>query len=319
MAVDRTDVLAASVILFCGLGGVLFPFIPSVRDKPHIQRAGEAHSAGLFLSLALCHMLDDSINGWNAYKRDTGMDDHFPYPFMVAGVAFIVIMSLDLLQAKITRGRHSSSASGPGLPKWVSLTLGVSFALVAPIAVLSAAALGARQNGLAVALIQATAAGTFLYLACESMQALKPEHGHHNHDIDTSSVGKALFCFAFLSVHSILDGLVIAAGGSSNTHTWVLCVAIAFHKLWAALALGFKLQAAARSGNSRHDRHEFGQRAELLVVNDDSNLHDEKGGYDSEDDSYRADYEVSHAPSCVDYVAFLVGFAVLAGVAAVIE
>eukprot|EP00470_Lotharella_oceanica_P000744 CAMPEP_0170172052 /NCGR_PEP_ID=MMETSP0040_2-20121228/5277_1 /TAXON_ID=641309 /ORGANISM="Lotharella oceanica, Strain CCMP622" /LENGTH=316 /DNA_ID=CAMNT_0010412499 /DNA_START=48 /DNA_END=998 /DNA_ORIENTATION=+ len=315
MAVDTTDIAAATVILVCGLLGIIFPFLPFARKNPSVQRAGEAHSAGLFLALALVHMLADAMDSFNAYKHAHGISDDYPYPCLIAGLTFVLLLSLDILQAKIMSKWHDDEGDPLGIPTWFSITLGVIFAGTSPLALVVAAALNASNNDLAVAWIQAAAAGTFLFLACESMGALKNEHGH-DHAMDTSSIGKALFCFAFLTAHSVLDGLVVATGGNTRVDTWILCIAIAFHKLWAAMALGFKLQNASKPVDEQDERDYDNM---LLPIEADKiqTLDSPTPRFDQHVHNKAQGAAGGGGCKCVDYTAFIVGFGVLAAVAAV--
>eukprot|EP00470_Lotharella_oceanica_P015278 CAMPEP_0170186368 /NCGR_PEP_ID=MMETSP0040_2-20121228/38938_1 /TAXON_ID=641309 /ORGANISM="Lotharella oceanica, Strain CCMP622" /LENGTH=309 /DNA_ID=CAMNT_0010433085 /DNA_START=20 /DNA_END=949 /DNA_ORIENTATION=+ len=307
MALDTTDTLAAIIILLCGLIGVLFPFLPYAKERPEIQRAGEAHSAGLFLALALCHMLDDANDSWDNYKDAHDIDDDYPYPELIAGLAFILLLSLDLLQARIMSSWEDGEYA-VGIPPWLGILLGVTFAIISPVALLVAAALDAGASDLAVTLIQGAAAGTFLFLTSESLGALKDGHGH-DHAMDTSSVGKALFCFAFLSAHSVLDGLVVATGGDNDVDTWALCVAIAFHKLWAAMALGFKLQNAGRI-------RKHGQALLQAAADGEVKADGDAGVMEGDHEDERHRHHQGGCKSIFDYIAFLLGFGVLAAVAA---
>jgi len=113
-------------------------------------------------------------------------------------------------------------------------------------------------NDLTAAILQAIACGTFLYLGFEALQAIGPESGgSHHHNINTSTRAKAILCCVFLSVHSILDGIVIGSS-KDNRNAAVLCFAISMHKFWAGLALGFKLEHASKirkPPDDRDDRH----------------------------------------------------------------
>eukprot|EP00466_Bigelowiella_natans_P014174 jgi/Bigna1/90890/estExt_fgenesh1_pg.C_820034 len=309
MTINTTDILASVIILIAGMAGIMFPFLPFARDRPDVQRAGEAHSAGLFVGLALLHMLADAIESWDNYKDSHNIGDDYPYPELMAGLTFVLLLSLDLLQSYLmSTWDDDGKSNSQGIPKWFALTLGVIFAIITPLALLIAAVLDASNNDLAVTCVQGAAAGTFLFLGCESMGSIKGEQGH-DHAMDTSSIGKALFCFAFLSAHSVLDGLVVATGGDSDEKTWVLCLAIAFHKLWAAMALGFKLQNVSDKGDQRTKNNML-----LVFGSDRKEPNKEEGG---EDHRSLLHHHKHPRQRChiVDYLAFIVGFGVMAAVA----
>ena len=212
---------------------------------------GEAVSAGIFIAVALCHMLVDAMEDWSS-EHESG-----PFITVIVGTCFSGLVTLEVCQEAVLD--TDAAAQGPRvLKRRTALALCIFFALVSPVAMVVTIFVGIGENPDTVALINALATGTFLYLALDALPVLKgaaadAAHDHgHTHDIDTSSFSKALFCFIFLSAHSIIDGLVIEVQ-NAPAGVVVVTLAIAMHKFWAGLALGFKLAQASESGTAlRH-------------------------------------------------------------------
>ena len=333
---DSIYIVFAVVLLLAGLVGVLVPFAQCARNSQRIQRLGEAHSSGLFLAVALCHMLPSALDNWNDYQNDSGSKTDYPVVPLLVGVTFIILVSIELVQDALS-AEPAPAAQGKeiGFDPRVALAMAVCFALVSPIALIIAVATGLGADPLASTFLQSAACGTFVYLTFESIGAMRGEGGHE-HDIDTSSVSKAILCVAFLSAHSILDGVVIGTEDKPKGAA-VLCFAISMHKVWAGMALGFKLAQNVTGESTRYEwKSSDSDLDEAMLETPDNELamdvlpEDTKQGAAAEDVGQRPVAKKAHVHDdgyghnhhsesnfWAEYAAFLVGFTVLALVAIV--
>uniref|UniRef100_A0A7S4DGF1 Uncharacterized protein n=1 Tax=Lotharella globosa TaxID=91324 RepID=A0A7S4DGF1_9EUKA len=113
--------------------------------------------------------------------------------------------------------------------------------------------------------------------------------------------------------------VVCDCDGGAQTHldTWILCVAIAFHKLWAAMALGFKLENASKPIDEDEERRNDRGNMLLPVEADKKDMLQTLDSPTPRFDHVHKLHRVAGGGCiCGDYVAFIVGFAVLAAVAA---
>eukprot|EP00468_Gymnochlora_sp_CCMP2014_P011110 CAMPEP_0167760134 /NCGR_PEP_ID=MMETSP0110_2-20121227/11419_1 /TAXON_ID=629695 /ORGANISM="Gymnochlora sp., Strain CCMP2014" /LENGTH=331 /DNA_ID=CAMNT_0007646615 /DNA_START=76 /DNA_END=1071 /DNA_ORIENTATION=- len=248
----------AAVIFLAGAFGITIPFLPCVERVKRIESIGEAHTGGLFLGLAFLHVLPDGVENWD----DAGTGD-YPFAMLIMCLSFILLEAMDRLRIVIT----SSKEPVLQFPKWVSYLLSAFFVCVSPVTILVVANIHVKEDPLSVGIIQSLAAGTFMYLSYESTAHLRGESNLHDHDVTkAASIGQAICSFVFLSIHSIMDGMVVATAGST-TDMWVLCFAIAFHKLWVALALGFTLKRNTQNMNVKYEGKQLSDPASAELSN----------------------------------------------------
>ncbi len=320
-SMDGIYIVLAVIVLLAGLVGVLLPFTEYARKSQWVQRLGEAHSAGLFLAVALCHMLPSAQDGWTQYQDESGgPNTDYPVVQLVVGVSFIFLFTTDLF-LQMSSKQELILASSPkanviGLSKSTSLAMALTFALISPVFLILAAASGFGANPLAAAFVQSAAAGTFFFLGFEAMGSMRGDHGH-DHTIDTSSVTQAIMCTVFLSAHSILDGVVIGAASKPNDAA-VLCFAISMHKVWAGMALGFQLSGNTTETMPILSEYQLENRANYQSVGDGS-ASGRQEDVESKSPMGTPLGSPRRAPvpdtCCSEYVAFIVGFVVLAVVA----
>ena len=85
-----------SFIFICFAEGIISGFIPTwsenCRSSPKILGIANAFAAGVFLAIALVHILPEEIEGWNNW---VGTDEAFPLPEVLAFAGYTLILILD--------------------------------------------------------------------------------------------------------------------------------------------------------------------------------------------------------------------------------
>jgi len=88
--------LSLIIILLVTLIGGSYPFIKRLTsDQGRDFPIGEALAAGVFLGAGLLHMLGDSAKLFDA------LGYHYPWPFLLAGIIFLVLLLLEHLGREI--------------------------------------------------------------------------------------------------------------------------------------------------------------------------------------------------------------------------
>lgn len=88
--------IKVAFIVICFLEGFLAGAFPtwntSCRENPKILGIANAFAAGVFIAIALVHVLPEEIEGWNDWA---GPGDVFPLPELLAFLGYTLILVLD--------------------------------------------------------------------------------------------------------------------------------------------------------------------------------------------------------------------------------
>ena len=88
--------IKVAFIFVCFAEGMISGLIPTwsegCRTNPKILGVANAFAAGVFMAIALMHVLPEEIEGWNDYS---GPGDVFPLPEVLAFAGYTLILILD--------------------------------------------------------------------------------------------------------------------------------------------------------------------------------------------------------------------------------
>merc|ERR1712032_1060119 len=88
--------LKIAFILVCFLEGYIAGVFPTYnegcRTNPKIMGVANAFAAGVFIAIALIHILPEEIEGWKEYS---GAEEPFPLPEVLAFAGYTLILILD--------------------------------------------------------------------------------------------------------------------------------------------------------------------------------------------------------------------------------
>lgn len=97
--------LSIIIILLATLIGGAYPFFKRLtKEKSYDFPIGEALAAGVFLGAGLLHMLGDSAKSFDA------MGYNYPWPFLLAGITFLVLLLLEHLGREIYQHQGANHA-----------------------------------------------------------------------------------------------------------------------------------------------------------------------------------------------------------------
>mmetsp|Transcript_14636 Transcript_14636/g.35720 ORF Transcript_14636/g.35720 Transcript_14636/m.35720 type:complete len:352 (-) Transcript_14636:306-1361(-) len=82
-------ILYAVMMLFSAVGG--FALSMRMQASERLKKLGTAHSAGLFLGVALCHMLDDAYTHFGKFCAQHDLEINFPVVPCLVGLAFVIL------------------------------------------------------------------------------------------------------------------------------------------------------------------------------------------------------------------------------------
>ena len=88
--------LKIAFIIVCFLEGMIGGLVPtwveSCKSNPAVFGIANAFAAGVFLAIALLHMLPEEIDSWREYR---GKDEVFPLPELLAFAGYSIILIFD--------------------------------------------------------------------------------------------------------------------------------------------------------------------------------------------------------------------------------
>lgn len=86
-------------MIVCFLEGFLSGIFPTIskgcRESPKILGVANAFSAGVFLAIALIHILPEEVEGWDNIMTEKGIDDPFPLPYLMVFLGYTLILILE--------------------------------------------------------------------------------------------------------------------------------------------------------------------------------------------------------------------------------
>ena len=99
-------ILMVCMILVVGLG-----FIPKMwgrcRTNDTLLSLLNSFSAGIFLAMAIIHMMPESAEIYNSWATCKCIENPFPLPYVMYFVGYMVILSIDRVLARAYHNNHS--------------------------------------------------------------------------------------------------------------------------------------------------------------------------------------------------------------------
>ena len=92
------------VTLEAGVAGLIPTWSAGCRENPKILGIANSFAGGVFLAIALCHIMPESIETWNGLSINTHEDDKgetvenekiFPLPELLVFTGYTIILILD--------------------------------------------------------------------------------------------------------------------------------------------------------------------------------------------------------------------------------
>ena len=74
------------------IGGLVPTWVEGCKSNPAVFGIANAFAAGVFLAIALLHMLPEEIDDWKKYR---GKDEVFPLPELLAFAGYSIILIFD--------------------------------------------------------------------------------------------------------------------------------------------------------------------------------------------------------------------------------
>ena len=90
------------VLLIINLAGLLPTLTPCIRKNEALLSYINCFSGGIFLALALVHMLPESVEAYNEWGHENGYEHLFPLPYVMMFTGYMIVLCLDrVIMAKI--------------------------------------------------------------------------------------------------------------------------------------------------------------------------------------------------------------------------
>ena len=117
MSLDGFKMLMAFLMLLCVGGGVIPRLWKRCRDSEAALSYMNCFSAGLFLGMALVHILPEAVHIYDAWAICENHEDPFPLPYVLFYVGYLLILAVDKMVADKfqMKGEDGSIASAAGI------------------------------------------------------------------------------------------------------------------------------------------------------------------------------------------------------------
>ena len=98
------------ILLFCMVLCVGFGLVPKVwgkcRNNEQLLSNLNCFSAGIFLGMALIHMMPESSEIHNSWAAEKGIEKPFPLPYVMYFIGYMLILCIDRVIAKAYNANH---------------------------------------------------------------------------------------------------------------------------------------------------------------------------------------------------------------------
>lgn len=99
-------------IWLCSLSGVLPKVIPQLNSNPTFLSLLNCFSAGIFLGMALIHVIPEGIEIYEEWAEEKKIERPFPLAFVLIFVGYLMVLSIDRVLAswllKLTGKEHEA-------------------------------------------------------------------------------------------------------------------------------------------------------------------------------------------------------------------
>ena len=90
------------VMFIICLTGLLPTLTPCIHKNEALLSYLNCFSGGIFLALALVHMLPESVESYDAWGQENGYEKLFPLPYVMMFSGYMIVLCLDrVIMAKI--------------------------------------------------------------------------------------------------------------------------------------------------------------------------------------------------------------------------
>jgi solute carrier family 39 (zinc transporter), member 1/2/3 len=98
------------ILLCCMICCVGFGFIPKAwgkcREDQYVLSFLNCFSAGIFLAMALVHMMPEAAEVYTIWAAKEGIERPFPLPYVMFFVGYLLILAIDRVAAKAYHAGH---------------------------------------------------------------------------------------------------------------------------------------------------------------------------------------------------------------------
>lgn len=118
MTLFYTKLLSIILIFAVTISAGFYPFFKKITSEKKFDfPIGESLAAGVFLGAGLLHMLSESANGFTANGYS------YPFPFLLAGSVFLLLLFLEHLTREMYEHSHGESSFGFAILAVVMLSI----------------------------------------------------------------------------------------------------------------------------------------------------------------------------------------------------
>ena len=82
-------------IWLCCMAGIMPKLIPAINKNGNVLSFLNCFSAGIFLGMALIHIIPESVEVWEKYAEKKLIERPFPLPFVLIYVGYLIVLSVD--------------------------------------------------------------------------------------------------------------------------------------------------------------------------------------------------------------------------------
>ena len=82
-------------IWVCCMAGILPKLIPAINKNGTVLSFMNCFSAGIFLGMALIHIIPESVEVWHEYAEEKKMERVFPLPFVLIYIGYLIVLVVD--------------------------------------------------------------------------------------------------------------------------------------------------------------------------------------------------------------------------------
>ena len=96
---DKVLIVKIAFIIACFLEGLISSYYPTwnrnCRENPKIMGIANAFACGVFIAIALMHILPEEVEAWANLDFNVGKENLFPLPEMLMFIGYTIILLVD--------------------------------------------------------------------------------------------------------------------------------------------------------------------------------------------------------------------------------
>ena len=215
-------------MIFAMFAVCMFGIIPRVWERclksENLLSMLNCFSSGLFLGMALVHMMPETVEIYEGWAEHEGIERPFPLPYVGFFLGYVLILAVDRVIAKsyhLPEGHTHAAAKDE--PK--------SYSSVAPAAKDSSIQMAATPGGPQAEIAEDAASDPNTDRQLKQAEQKKPE------DNASGSKATAIMLVMAIGVHALFEGMALGLQKEMDEAVQ-LAVGILLHKSAAAVSLG---------------------------------------------------------------------------------